>query len=184
MSGPWLLLSTSLIQTEISKCCHVRCKHLHNTILKIYAVLKYIANISGPTESARHSLGSCFFEGCDLYFIPNSPTLFRVLDWGRSEAGNRLSSRGFSTYTRPLNAQILKNFPLDNRSDKMGQVYHHQIGINDGGVDIETCRSKAHSGKQSFLQHTHCIYILCRPWYTMERFPHALFKLPFHQVLV
>ena len=35
-------------------------------ILKIYGVLKYIANISGLTAFARHSLGSCFFEGCDL----------------------------------------------------------------------------------------------------------------------
>ena len=40
-------------------------------ILKIYGVLKYIANISGLTAFARHSLGSCFFEGCDLYLLPN-----------------------------------------------------------------------------------------------------------------
>ena len=39
----------------ISKCCY-----------QIYGVLKYIANISGLTAFARHSLGSCFFEGCDL----------------------------------------------------------------------------------------------------------------------
>ena len=36
-------------------------------ILKIYGVLKYIANISGLTAFAQHSLGSCFFEGYDLY---------------------------------------------------------------------------------------------------------------------
>ena len=65
-------VSTTLLQTQTSKCCHFLINMYAASIstiqiLKIYGVLKYIANISGLTKFARHSLGSCFFEGCDLY---------------------------------------------------------------------------------------------------------------------
>ena len=51
----WCLWWVDFPVLLISKCCY-----------QIYGVLKYIANISGLTAFARHSLGSCFCEGCDL----------------------------------------------------------------------------------------------------------------------
>ena len=40
-------------------------------ILKIYGVLKYIANISGLTALARYRSGALFLEGFDHYYTAN-----------------------------------------------------------------------------------------------------------------
>ena len=68
----FLLQRATLIQTQTSKFCHFLINMYAGSIstiqiLKIYGILKYIANISGLTAFAQHSLGSCFREGCDLY---------------------------------------------------------------------------------------------------------------------
>ena len=50
-----------------------------------------------------------------------------------------------------FSAEVVQKVLADLHINEM--IYHHQIGINYGWVDIQACRSKAHSGKQSFHQH-------------------------------
>ena len=88
---------------------------------------------AGSKESNSSTWQQCLVTFHDLFLQPPCfGTLTGAL--GRQE-------RGFPPEGFPPMRQAV------NHLSEIDIVYHHQIRINDGWVDIQTCRSKTHSGK-------------------------------------